>query len=169
MAFVGFNAKTVPPATGGAFELLAKGRYLAVCTESEIKTNSAKTGEYLKLTFEIIEGSYKGRKLFDQLNIRHPNPKAVEIALSTLSQLCHAVDVLEVGDSSVLHNIPVLLEVGIEKGRDGYEDRNRIYGYHNAKSAPVAAAPKTTTGLPPLTSWAAKPTPAPVIDDDVPF
>ena len=169
MAFVGFNAKTVPPATGSTFELLPKGRYLGVCTETEIKTNSAKTGEYLKLTFELIEGSYKGRKLFEQLNIRHPNPKAVEIALSQLSSLCHAIDVMEVADSSALHNIPVLLEVGIEKGRDGYEDRNRIYSYLSAKSGASIPPPKTATGLPPLTPWASKPYTGPAIEDDVPF
>lgn len=187
MAYIGFNAQSVTPASS-SFDLLPRGRYLATCIESEMKTNQARTGEYLKLSFEILDGPHKGRRLFDQINVRHQNPKAVEIALGILSQLCHAVNVLDLQDSMQLHNIPVILSVGIEKGRDGFDDRNRIYSYHSTKEeqAPSFAPPANAgygsptgtlnppfsapnRGLPPLKppTWG-NPTP-PIKDDDIPF
>ena len=167
MAFVGFNAKTVAPANNN-FELIPKGKYLAVCIDSEVKTNKSNTGDYLKLVFEIIEGPYKGRRVFEQLNIRHTNPKAVEVALSTLSTLCHAIEVLEVGDSNMLHNIPVILDLGIESGRDGFGDKNRIYHYYSAKQEQYTRT-SSVASAPTLTPWGTGKPAAPAIEDDIPF
>ena len=133
MASLNFNAEAVEPLT--AYDVLPKGEYLSMAVASEMKKTKSGTGEYLQITFEVLEGEGKGRKLFERLNIRNQNKQAEEIANRQLSALCHATGVMLLSDSEQLHNIPVVLDVGIEEGRDGYEPQNRIKGYSAAGAA----------------------------------
>lgn len=162
MAQIDFNAEAVEPTS--AYDVLPKGKYLCMAIASEMKQTKQKNGEYLQITFEVLDGQGKGRKLFERLNIRNQNKTAEEIAQRQLSALCHAVGVLHLSDSEQLHNLPVVLDVGIEDGRDGYEAQNRIKGYEPAggspahrasvgaaaveRAAPAAAAPKTAAAKP---------------------
>ena len=43
-------------------------------------SSQAGTGSYLNLTFEILDGNYKGRKVWSRLNLDNPNQQAVQIA-----------------------------------------------------------------------------------------
>ena len=74
----GFDAATIEPRKN--FEPIPAGKYIAAITESEMKPNKAGTGSYLKLTFQVIEGTYKGRLLWARLNLNNPNATAVQIA-----------------------------------------------------------------------------------------
>jgi hypothetical protein len=94
----GFDANLVEPTT--PFEPIPAGKYLAVITESGWKPNKAGTGQYLQMTFEILEGTHKGHRLWERLNLIHPTPKAVEIAKAKLSAVCRAVGVLAPCDSA---------------------------------------------------------------------
>ncbi len=58
----GFNAEEVEPAA--KFDPIPAGRYQAIITDSEQKPTKAGTGHYLQLTFQIQEGTYKGRILW---------------------------------------------------------------------------------------------------------
>jgi hypothetical protein len=131
-----------------SYELLPKGRYLAMITYSEIKPNSKRTGDLLKLTFEIIDGPGKGRKVFESINVRHENKTAEKIGTEQLNMLCMATGQLHLQDSDQLHNIPVAIDVVIEAGRDGYDDQNRIKGYHAADEAGQAPAPVAKAASP---------------------
>ncbi len=143
MAGLSFNAATVEPQ--GTFEVLPKGKYLAMIIASELKPTKQRNGEYLQLTLEIIDGPVgKGRKLFDRLNIRNANKVAEDIAQRQLSAICHAVGVIELNDSEQLHNVPLNVELGIEDN-DDYGPQNRIKSYSSAG------------GLPPVTLKAAAP------------
>jgi hypothetical protein len=125
------------PQMTSSYELLPKGEYLAMIIASELKSNKARTGEYLQLTFEVIDGSGKGRKVFDRLNIRNANKVAEKIAMEQLNALCLAANVLHLQDSEQLHNIPLKIVVDIESGKDGYDDQNRIKGYKRAGGSPA--------------------------------
>ena len=83
----GFDANQVKPTTD--FVPLPAGKYLAVIVESEFKPTKSGNGSYLELTFEVIDGEHKGRKLWARLNLDNPNPTAVEIARAELSAICH--------------------------------------------------------------------------------
>lgn len=134
-----------------SYDLLPKGKYLAMVIFSEIKLNKARTGDLLKLTFEVIDGAGKGRKVFESLNIRHTNKVAEKIGTEQLNALCLATGVLNLTDSEQLHNIPVVIDVVIEAGKDGYDDQNRVKAYSPANAgatqaparaaAPAASAP----------------------------
>jgi len=136
----GFDAHEVEPNVG--FDPIPAGKYLAVITASEMKPTKAGTGEYLELELEVIEGSYKGRKLWDRLTLKHPNDLTVQIAKGTLSSICRAVGVMKPNDSVELHNLPMTISVGCKKREDNGELTNVVKGYSKRESA-VARPPAT--------------------------
>ena len=105
-----------------SYGLIEPGNYLAMIIASEMKPNKARTGEYLQLTVEVIDGQYKGRKVFDRLNIRNQNKTAEHMAIESLNALCLATSVLHLNDSEQLHNIPVMITVDIEEGKEKWTD-----------------------------------------------
>ena len=146
MATINFNANEVEPSVG--FEAIPAGKYQAVIVDSDMKTNKAGTGEYLQLEFEIIEGEYKGRKLWTRLNINNPNPDAVRMARADLSAICHAVNVIHAVDSADLHNLPLTITVKCRKTPDG-DIVNDIKSYAAKASAAGAAAVPATSAVTP--------------------
>jgi len=142
----GFDARTVNPTVG--FEPIPAGDYLVVITESEMKQNRNTPGSHLALTFEVIEGEYKGRKLFTNLNLDNPNRQAVKIARAELSAICRAVGVMTPKDSMELHNLPMRVRVGLEKRQDTGELQNRIKKYE-PKGAGVQQPVSAQTDTPP--------------------
>ena len=134
---LGFDANQVEPSKG--FDLLPSGEYIAAIVNSSWETTNAGTGRYLKLELEILEGQYKSRKLWENLNLQNPSAQAVGIARGTFSAICRSVNVLTPGDSVELHNLPMRIKVAIKKDKDG-EARNRITSF-SAKNATSTSAP----------------------------
>lgn len=146
-SLAGFNAAEVPPSQ--PFDLIPPGYQVAAIIQSDIKPTKAGTGEYLELVWQILEGEYAGRKLFDRLNINNPNAVAQKIGQESLSAICHAVGILQPNSTEDLHDVPVLVKVGVKSPRDGYDAANEIKGYKpfdgaapppQPKSAPAASA-----------------------------
>lgn len=133
----GFDAGTVDP--NFAFEPVPAGKYTTVITASEMKPTKKGTGQYLELTFQIIEGEHKGRNLWARLNLDNPDATAVKIARAELSAICRAVGVLAPQDSVELHNLPLTLKVGVKNRDDTGEPTNVIRGYE--KKGAAAARP----------------------------
>lgn len=132
----GFDAEKVEPKTD--FEVLPEADYIAVAINSGFEDTKNKDGKFLKFEFEIMDGEYRGRRLFDRLNLENKNEKAVQIAQATLSSFCRAVGVLRPRDSAELHNKPVRLKVGVEERKDkpgSYS--NRIKNYEPVGGASV--------------------------------
>ena len=125
MTELNFDANNVEPATG-RFELLPVDDFSAVISESAMADNKKTKGRHLSLTWTVIEGDYKDRKVFSNLNLDNENAQTVEIAQRELSAICRATGVLHPKDSSELHDKPVVISVGIRKGSNGYEDSNVI-------------------------------------------
>jgi hypothetical protein len=154
MASLTFDATTIAPAT--PFEVLPPGKYLAHIIESEMIPTRMGDGQYLKLTFEVLEGPYQGRKIWDQLNLVNANQQTVEIAQRMLSAICHAVGQVHVSDSEQLHFKPLIVTLKVEpagpdKGGVHREARNKVTGY---------AAPNAGIGAPPAPR-PARPAPRP--------
>lgn len=122
-----FNAKDSEKM--GGFEPIPAGWYLAEVAKSEYKATKAKTGHYLSLQFKILDGEYKGRYLFNMLNLDNPNPTAVEISQKELASICEACGLDEIEDSTELHGIPVAVRVVIKDGNAGYPPKNEIKAY----------------------------------------
>jgi hypothetical protein len=145
----GFDANTVEPA--GDFEPIPAGKYLAVITESEMKPTKAGTGNYLQLTFQILEGPYQNRLLWARLNLDNPNETTRKIAQGELSAICRAVGVLAPNDSIELHNLPLVIHVRCKKRNDTGEITNEVKGYSKKESpaATAASAPAKDKSTPP--------------------
>lgn len=137
----GFDASQIQP---NSFEALPNGNYPVIITESEWIQTKAGNGRYLKLTLDIIDGQFKGRKLFDRLNLENPNTQAEEIARRTLSAICHAVGVLKPNDSVELHNLPMVAIVACRKNEQTGEMANEIKGYKTKGSAASTPAVDNT-------------------------
>lgn len=147
----GFNANAVEPTA--AFEPIPAGKYTAAIVESETKPTKNGAGSYLQLTFQVLEGEYKGRLLWARLNLENPSAMAVKIARGELSAICRAVGVMTPRDSVELHNIPMQITVKCKKRSDlpgSDEITNEIKGYARREPAqPQQAATAAGGSTPP--------------------
>jgi len=139
-----FDATQVDPSV--ALDPIPAGKYLAVVSDSEYKPTKNGGGKYLQLTFQIIDGEFKGRLVWARLNLENKSEMTVKIARGELSAICRAVGVMQPKDSVELHNVPLEISVGLKRRDDNGEFTNVIKGY--AKKG-AAAAPRPTTAAGP--------------------
>ena len=128
---------------------LPAGDYIAQITQSQYKETKAKDGIYLQLIWKVVSGEYKGRTIFDNLNLDNPNKVAVEIANKSLNSICQACDKVGVQDSEELHGIPCKLTLIIQKATTTQPAGNNIRGYSKAEDVVIeqtddSAAPAET-------------------------
>lgn len=123
----GFNA--TEHAELDTFDVIPPADYTAQIVESEMKENNAKTGSYLKLKFKLTEGKFKGRVLWTNLNLDHPNADAVEIANRHLASICKSVGIISPDDSQDLHGIEMSIKVTVKKASASYPESNEIKSY----------------------------------------
>jgi hypothetical protein len=140
----GFDANQVEPLV--PFQPLPAGKYLAVIAASEMKSNKAHTGEYLQLTFQVVEGSHQGRQVWTRLNLVNPNAQAVQIAKAELSAICRAVGVATPHDSVELHHIPLEITVTTRLRNDTGETTNEIKAYAKRETGPANVTATAVTG-----------------------
>ena len=143
----GFDASNVEPVA--SFDPIPAGQYMAMIVASEDKT-SKQGNKFLSLEFEVLDGQCKGRKLWVNLNLSHPNPETVKFARAELAAICKAVGVLKPTDSVQLHNLPMLISVKCVNRKDTGELQNRIKGYtlKAAAGSQPQQAPATGTTPP---------------------
>ncbi len=149
MAGLNFDANQVAPNTD--YEPIPAGKYLAVITASEIKPTKSGNGSFLELTFQVLDGQYKGRLLWARLNLDNPNRQAVEISRGQLSAICRAVGVMKPNDSCELHGIPMVITVRCKRREDG-EVFNELTRFAK-KEAATGQLQQETSNTPP---WARK-------------
>lgn len=147
MAFLGrkFNENTVEPSTSR--EPIPAGEYLMATESSEVADTSKNDGsKMLKFTFSVLDGQFKGRKVFVNLNLWNKNKVASEIGWRELGDLCRACGYYrDLEDTSALNGLPFRAKIGIRKSA-GYADQNEIKEYIKKEntggsvSAPVATA-----------------------------
>ena len=141
----GFNATNFEPRK--EYDLIPEGWYLAQIDASETKPTKAGTGHYLELTFVLLDGEHKERRVWDRLNLDNPNQTAVAIAQESLSAICHAVGVLTPKNPEELHDRPMQIKVGVQPAKGSYSASNIVMGYRatdagQTGASPAKAAPK---------------------------
>ena len=134
----GFDANAVEPVP--SFDPIPAGQYVAMIVASEEKIS--KNGhKFLSLELEVIDGPCKGRKLWTNLNLNHPNEKTVLFARAELASICNAVGVPRPADSAQLHNLPMLITVKCTHNKDSGELQNRIKSYVSRTASAAAQGP----------------------------
>lgn len=143
----GFDASTVEPAND--FDPIPAGTYVAIITGSEIKPTKDGSGEYLELTFQIIEGDYTNRLLWARLSLNHAKDIVARIARSQLADICKSVGVLKPNDSAELHNLPLSIDVRLKKRKDNGDMVNEIKKYSPRKGPGTQPASAPQNGSTP--------------------
>lgn len=121
------------------------GKYLAIITDTTEKV--AKSGSrYVELTLQVVQGEHQNAKLWDILNLWHPNEQPRNIARGTLKAICEAVGV-RATDTQQLCNRPLVVTVAVEDNEynGNVTKQNRIKGYskrEQQQSAPQSPPPQ---------------------------
>ena len=144
MVAFNFDANTVAPDEGRM--AVPKGWYNVMMTESERKPTQDGSSQYLRTVFTIVDGQFKGMKIYNNFNDQHANPQTREIAARQISALMHAIGVMQITDTSQLHNRPLKVKVKVRVDKEGtYDDQNDITAFKPMSFVtpdnPVAAAP----------------------------
>lgn len=119
-----FDATSVDPTQGTG--QMSVGRHPVVIESSEVKGSKAGDSGYLQLNLRVTDGPGQGEGGPIRLNLYHSNAKTVEIAFKQLSAICHVTGVFRLEDSSQLHNIPFIVDVGPQKDPQ-YTEVKRVY------------------------------------------
>lgn len=112
-----------------SFEPMPKGIYLCQITDSDWVTTKDGTGKFVKLEFTVLDGEFKGRKVWTNLNLKNRNPVAVEIAQKEFATICRCCKKPKVQDTAVLHGIPLYVKIVIKPAKDDYPASNTPKGY----------------------------------------
>lgn len=137
---------------GGGFEPLPKGKYVAVITET-VQAESKAGDPMLKVTLEVIEGQYTGRKIFDQFMLQHPNEKAQLIGLQRLKSIRLAVGKPNSVEEADLWDTPLEIGLKVEES-DGYAPRNGVTFYKGLPTKALTPPPaKAAKAEPAKRSW----------------
>lgn len=142
MATISFNAAEVQPAS---FDALPAGTYEAVVSNSESRPMKSGNGMGFNFEFEILSGNFKGRKVFVWITFEHrTSQQAQQIGREQLSALCRAVGVTQLNDTNQLHNLPLMIVLGIDKNDP---TRNVVKAY-KPKDGVAASAPASAAATP---------------------
>lgn len=128
---------------------LPAGDYLVVIAAAESKQTKA-GDEALQLTYQVLDGEYKGRRHYDFLNLFHHKPNAREIARVTLNRIAKALRMEDtLRDSDELLNKMMVIRIAHERDKSTDEVRARIKKYLPKdavkKPATVVRAPAEET------------------------
>jgi len=112
----GFDTGSMEPPKD--FELLPPGWYGAYVEETELKPTKKNDGWFLAVTFNIVSPEeFSGRKVFENMNLQNPNPKAVEIGQRALCGLGQAVGIPACPDTDLLLNKMMEMKIAIKTGK----------------------------------------------------
>ena len=146
----GYNPETTEADTGG-FSAIPAGEYKLVATEGEIKTTKAGTGSYAQFTNEIIEGEFKGRKIWTRFNTRNPNKQAQDIGHAQLKAFGTSVGNPNANEIPHFLNKPFLGSVTF-KNDPKYGESNDVKKFTSISESQTSGSQTTEAGEKP--SWA---------------
>jgi Protein of unknown function (DUF669) len=154
--------ETFNPSTeeGSHFDVVPIGSYTAQVVDACVARPQNGNGYYVGLSWQITEGEYENRYVFQNITIQHSNEQATTVGRRQFKDLCVACGIDEqVTNVDVFKFIPCTIRVGIEKDKKQgiYPDKNRvsrILPLEDAKTGPSKSEPKTAPATP---TTAAKP------------
>ena len=123
------------------FSVLPAGDYTVMITASDVKDIKSGKGKCISLEMDIIDGKYKGRKIFENLCTIHESEQVQAIARGKFASLKKSLGVRDdVSDTTQLHNIRVVANVRVKDSKKNPgEKENEIKSY---KSIAEAKQPK---------------------------
>ena len=120
-----------------SFEPLPPGWYPATVKTTE-KATSKNGHEYLLVEFEITGADYAGRRVWENLNLWHPTESTQKRGQRIYSDLVRACGRSNCKHTEALHGLHLDVLLKIEKGTDGYADKNKTSAFRTAPAATLA-------------------------------
>lgn len=152
MAELNIDIDAVPPREGGDFDPIPDCEVVAHIIETVVTEKEGGAKQRCVFTWEILDGPYAKRRIWDGQNIRHPNAQTQEIASRAVKDIATAVGHSGVvRESAVLEFKPVLIRVRTEPAQNGYAAKNAVKGYkpvNGAAAAPAAATAPAAAAKP---------------------
>lgn len=139
MSKFGFDLNEYESSGTRDYSPIPKGEYTIKCTDAETKTTRS-GGEMIAATFEVVGGEYDGRKVWNNYNIHNDSEKAQKIGREQVASWARACGKPNASSFDELLERKFIASIDIEKGKDGYADKNRIVGYVMQGSAPAPKA-----------------------------
>ena len=143
-----FNAAEHNPEqrSGG---ILPIGKYPVIIESSEVLENKNKDGGFLALTLRITDGPNAGGGGIYRLNLYHANAQTMEIANKQLSAICHVTGMFIQDDTSPLHGIPFVIEVGAQANDEKYTEVKKVFDINGNEpgKAPAVQNSVQTSGF----------------------
>lgn len=118
-------------------------------TESDYKSTKSGNGKFIALTWELLDGPHKGRKVWANLNVQNPSKIAQDIGNAEFAAIRIALFGSKdkvIQDTAELHSIPCRVKVGISVNKETKEQSNVIKKYIGMGAA---SAPTTSAGVTP--------------------
>ena len=140
----------------GTYKALPPGDYAVRVIDDPVRETRAGESR-LTFTYEVIDGPYAGRQIFDGFSLWSSNPKAVSVAQSRLKSLaiaCRHRNPNYIADSSELLGKELIVRTAIrEYNGSEYEDVKKYIPMEGPAQAPAqsapAAAPRRSAATPP--------------------
>lgn len=138
----GFDPTQYEPSDGPVYEAIPAGTYIAIVTEATMVDSKKKPGvKMLKCVYTVVDGPFRGKKVFDYYCLVHINQQTMQIARQQLAKLCQCFGInRKLQSASELCNKPFKLTVKVKGdqnevvGRDAYQQQSY--------QPPQAAAPQ---------------------------
>lgn len=129
METLNFNAAEYEPSAGPS--ALPADDYLLKVAEAEMKpgTKDPVNSVVIRLKYEVVDGTYKGRVIYGTINFKNANPQAEEIGRGELSALCHAIGRPHIQTPDQLCGPVFKGKVVVEPPQNGYGEKNAIKKY----------------------------------------
>jgi hypothetical protein len=139
-----------------SYDELPAGIYPAMLEQVRLKQSQA-GHNYVSVTLGIIDGDFKGRKYFENLNLFHPEKKTRDIAVSKLRLFEKAFDTILGTEEEFVKYIGSSLTFELEQSKKGNTYlKNIVKGGASISTAPSVSKPNKATVVS-------------VADDNVPF
>jgi hypothetical protein len=136
-----------------SFEPIAPGLYTLRAVNKEMRDTKT-GGNMLAVEFEVVDGAFAERRIFQNFNLVNANTTAVEIALRDIKSWLVAAGLpasgaLTMAKVDSLEGLPFTAKVVIEKDKTGqYDDRNTIKRFVAPKSGAPVGVPTTAPPAP---------------------
>jgi hypothetical protein len=125
------------------YEPLPPGWYTVTITTAEWRENKSSTGGHLFLELKVDEAQhpeFKGRPVFDRLNLDNPNDAAVEIAQNSLADICDAIGQHgKFSDPAILCHKPLQAKIIVREATGGYDASNEVRDYRGVQNISAAS------------------------------
>ena len=115
------------------------GKYKSVITGETLKTTKKGDGSYIEVTFDLLEGEHKGRKVWARLTYQNPNATAQAIGHAQLAELCIAIGKPNgIKNTAEMLNQVVMITLKVSE-RNGYAPTNEVTKFELIGQTPTNA------------------------------